>query len=159
MKSLAEMSDKEFEKYFGFSVSDMITNKVNIDESIKSVLNTGLPCIKTYQFYPTPNIILKVIKDYAKEMNAQVIMTSEAQIKSNLPIIFNYKSYLDITLKTSAIYQVENVACVLDVEVESSSKAVLEESSVNADTRCECLLPCEVLVANLRDECARLFVV
>lgn len=56
--------NKEFEKYFGISVTDMITNKVNIDESIKSVLNTGLPCIKTYQFYPTPNIILKVIKDY-----------------------------------------------------------------------------------------------
>ena len=97
------------------------------------------------------NVPCKVLGAYDVAADGK-LDTSIAHLTDVLP----YRSNAN---KTRYRHLVENVACVLDVEVESSSKAVMEESSVNADTRCECLLPCEVFVANLRDECARHFVV
>ena len=58
--------------------------------------------------------VLKVIEDYAKEMDAKLIKTSEATIKSKRPIIFDYEKYHDIKLKTQALYQIENIKIVLE---------------------------------------------
>lgn len=58
--------------------------------------------------------VLKVIEDYAFEMNAKILKTGNALIKSKRPIVFDYKNYHDIQLKTYALYQVENMKSVLE---------------------------------------------
>ncbi|MDR1781724.1 MAG: bifunctional folylpolyglutamate synthase/dihydrofolate synthase [Bacilli bacterium] len=58
---------------------------------------------------------LKVIKDEANKLNAQVIETKKAEVKSLNPIIFTYLNYQNIELKSLANYQIKNVSVVLEV--------------------------------------------
>lgn len=53
----------EFMKYFGLPVAEfMQLDSIKIKTAIESIFKAGLPCVKAYQFYPTPNIILDEIK-------------------------------------------------------------------------------------------------
>lgn len=54
---------QEFIKFFGLPVFDfMQLETVKVKTAINSILKTGLPCVKSYQFYPTPEVILEEIQ-------------------------------------------------------------------------------------------------
>lgn len=60
---------KEFEKYFGVTLRDLQGSNLNLEKPLNSVLRSGLPCIKSYQFYPTPSMILQILMEYIGNAN------------------------------------------------------------------------------------------
>lgn len=63
--------ENEFFKYFGVSIPDFMQLDSNkMKSSIREILAKGLPCIKAYQFYPTPQNILDEIKDQIGELDS-----------------------------------------------------------------------------------------
>lgn len=68
-KAIDRETNSEFEKYFGLPVLDfMQLDPIKRKTAVDSVLKTGLPCVKAYQFYPTPSVILDEIKAHIGEV-------------------------------------------------------------------------------------------
>lgn len=54
----------DFDKYFGITVDAYCDSDLDLSSTVAAIVKTGLPSVKSYQFYPSPEAITSCIADH-----------------------------------------------------------------------------------------------